>query len=185
MAADVFDKGDPKKLFKLLNKLATGSYGTVFRAQNKKSNETVALKVIALEEGDALDEFLPEISIMRGLQHANVVRLHGAWKKGHDLFIAMELCTGGAASDLYSRVSRGVPEPVIGAIVRETLAALEYVHERAVIHRDVKAANILLTADGHVKLTDFGVSAQMASPSERRTVLCYCVHSRLQRRELG
>lgn len=63
MAGDVFDKGDPKKLFKLLNKLATGSYGTVFKvrmdmlrksdiaqAQNKKSNDTVALKVIALEE---------------------------------------------------------------------------------------------------------------------------------------
>ena len=65
-------------------------------------------------------------------------------------------------------MNKPVPEAVIQVIARESLRALDYIHEKAVIHRDVKAANILLTMEGVVKLTDFGVSAQLSSPSDKR-----------------
>lgn len=80
----------------------------------------------------------------------------------------MELCSGGAGNDLYQSTGKSLPEPVIAYIIRETTKALAYCHESAIMHRDIKAANILFTDQGDVKLTDFGVSCQMASPQEKR-----------------
>lgn len=80
----------------------------------------------------------------------------------------MELCGGGAGNDLYQGTGKALPEPVICLVIRETTKALAYCHENAIMHRDIKAANILFTESGDVKLTDFGVSCQMATPLERR-----------------
>lgn len=84
------------------------------------------------------------------------------------LQIAMELCGGGAGNDLYQSTGKALPEPIICYIIRETTKALSYCHENAIMHRDIKAANILFTEGGDVKLTDFGVSCQMSSPLDKR-----------------
>jgi len=160
---------DPTKLFDLLEEIAVGSYGHVYKAIYKPSDEIVALKIIALEEDDTFEEMMIEIQVLeKCVDNSNIVRYFGSWKKGEELFIAMELCEGGSANDLYQILERPLSEPQIAWITQETLKGLDYLHGKGIIHRDIKAANILLTSGGGVKLTDFGVSAQMENPQDKR-----------------
>jgi len=164
----ISSKEDPTKLFDLLEELAVGSYGHVYRAIYKPTGDIVALKIITLEEDDTFEEMMIEILILQKCDHRNIVKYFGSWKKGEELFIAMELCDGGSANDLYQILEQPLTEPQICWITYQSLCGLAYLHSKGIIHRDIKAANILLTEAGHVKLTDFGVSAQMASPYDKR-----------------
>jgi len=115
---------------------------------------------------------LVEIRILKLCQHKNIVGFHGAWTKENELFIAMELCGGGSVLDLCQILATPPTEGQIAYIVRETLMGLDYLHNKlSIIHRDIKAANILLTDDGEVKLTDFGVSAIVQNNQKRRSVI--------------
>ena len=67
----------------------------------------------------------------------------------------MEYCDGGSTADVYSALERPFSEAQIAYVMRETLKCLQYMHARNIIHRDMKAANILLTQSGHVKIIDF------------------------------
>jgi serine/threonine protein kinase len=88
------------------------------------------------------------------------------------LFIAMEFCGGGSVADLMSLCGITLEEPEIAAVVASTLKGLAYLHGNRLIHRDLKAGNVLLTTDGRAKLADFGVSAQLSSTiSKRKTVI--------------
>lgn len=80
----------------------------------------------------------------------------------------MEFCDAGSASSAMGKLKGGLPEPVIRAIVTHSLLGLRYLHEQRVIHRDVKAGNILLKSTGHAKLADFGVSATLQHTLERK-----------------
>jgi len=165
----ITSKDDPTKLFDLIEELAVGSYGHVYRAVYKPTGETCALKIIALEEDDTFEEMMIEIQVLeRCVGHNNIVKYVGSWKKGDELFIAMELCGGGSANDLYQILEAPLQEPQIAWITQESLKGLAFLHDRGIIHRDIKAANILLTETGDVKLTDFGVSAQMEHPKDKR-----------------
>lgn len=87
------------------------------------------------------------------------------------LWLVMELCTGGSVTDLAKAVLKAnqrLDEGIIAYIMRETLKALYHLHSNNVIHRDVKGHNILITGDGHVKLIDFGVSAYLNPNNGRR-----------------
>jgi serine/threonine protein kinase len=159
---------DPAPLFFLIEELAVGSYGHVYKAIYKRTNQECALKIIKLEEDDTFEEMMIEIQILEICDHANIVKYIGSWKKGDELFIAMELCTGGSATDLYQILEEPLKEPEIMIIMKESLRGLAYLHQKMIIHRDIKASNILLTVDGQVKLTDFGVSAQMNGPADKR-----------------
>jgi serine/threonine protein kinase len=84
------------------------------------------------------------------------------------LQIAMEFCDAGSASAAMSKLHSGLSEPVIRAILSQSLLGLRYLHEQRVIHRDVKAGNILLKSTGQAKLADFGVSASLQHTLERK-----------------
>ncbi|UYV64078.1 MAP4K1 [Cordylochernes scorpioides] len=83
------------------------------------------------------------------------------------LWICMEYCGGGSLQDMY-HITGPLTEPQIAYVSRETLQGLAYLHSLAMMHRDVKGANILLTDDGAVKLADFGVSAQITATISKR-----------------
>lgn len=110
-------EGDPTQLFVLQKELAVGSFGTVYKAQDKRNNGgTVAVKIIAIEEGipcsmgiiadtqlpdETFEDLLAEIQILQKCNHPNIVGYHGTWLKGKELFIVMELCEGGSLLSIY------------------------------------------------------------------------------------
>eukprot|EP01118_Nematostelium_gracile_P014273 TRINITY_DN5522_c0_g1_i2.p1 TRINITY_DN5522_c0_g1~~TRINITY_DN5522_c0_g1_i2.p1 ORF type:complete len:331 (+),score=73.34 TRINITY_DN5522_c0_g1_i2:176-1168(+) len=170
---DHITQGDPNDLFTLETELAVGSFGTVYKAKDRSGN-AVAVKIIGLEEDDSYDDLIVEIEILKKCNHPNIVKYHGSWLKGKEIFIVMELCEAGSLLSIYDEFKKGVvpcTEGQIAFVLRETLKGLAYLHAQDIIHRDIKAANILMTKDGDIKLADFGVSAQLTPQRPHRNTL--------------
>ncbi|KAI8924660.1 kinase-like domain-containing protein, partial [Entophlyctis helioformis] len=114
------------------------------------------------ECGDDIDEIRNEIAVLSDLKSPWVTRYHGSYVRGSCLWIVMEYCAGGSCRDILS--GHGVfDERQVAYIVQEMLRGLVYIHGLGRIHRDIKAANVLLMGDGRVKLADFGVSGQITA----------------------
>ncbi|ORX34920.1 kinase-like domain-containing protein [Kockovaella imperatae] len=158
---------DPSVAYTLLEKLGTGSFGTVWKAKHNDTGKIVAIKMIDLESSDDdISEIQAEIAHLSACDSEFVTRYYGSFVRGWRLWIVMEYLAGGSCSDL---LKPGVfTEGQIAIICRELLMGLLYLHEEGKIHRDIKAANILLSANGAVKLADFGVAAQLSSHKSQR-----------------
>ncbi|NWT94691.1 M4K3 kinase, partial [Urocynchramus pylzowi] len=108
-----------------------------------------------------------EIIMMKDCKHPNIVAYFGSYLRRDKLWICMEFCGGGSLQDIY-HVTGPLSEQQIAYVSRETLQGLYYLHGKGKMHRDIKGANILLTDNGHVKLADFGVSAQITATIAKR-----------------
>ncbi|KAK9898292.1 Pkinase-domain-containing protein [Cystobasidium minutum MCA 4210] len=161
-------------LYELYECIGRGAYGSVHRAADKKSGQIVALKVIDLDHPDNEDiqEIQREVALLSQLRDAsnhNVTRYHGCWLADTELWIAMDYASGGSIRTL---MKAGVIEEQFAVIItREVLIALAYLQKENVIHRDIKAANILLTQAGKILICDFGVAAHFATNSKRSTFI--------------
>ncbi|KAJ3247450.1 putative protein serine/threonine kinase [Chytriomyces hyalinus] len=157
--------------FERLHPVGRGSYGEVFKGIDRSTGNAVAIKVIDFEETeDGIEEIRREISILSELQSDHVTRYFGSYVDGTQLCIIMEFCAGGSCLDLIKLYP--LSEDLIAIILRETLQGIHYIHSQGMIHRDLKAANLLLTDTGHVKLADFGVSAQVTATITKKNTFC-------------
>ncbi|XP_008578869.1 PREDICTED: serine/threonine-protein kinase TAO3 isoform X1 [Galeopterus variegatus] len=164
--ADLFYKDDPEELFIGLHEIGHGSFGAVYFATNAHTNEVVAIKKMSYsgkQTHEQWQDILKEVKFLRQLRHPNTIEYKGCYLKEHTAWLVMEYCLG-SASDLLEVHKKPLQEVEIAAITDGALQGLAYLHSHALIHRDIKAGNILLTEPGQVKLADFG-SASMASPA--------------------
>ncbi|XP_075072302.1 STE20-like serine/threonine-protein kinase isoform X2 [Mixophyes fleayi] len=159
---------NPEEVWEIIGELGDGAFGKVFKAQNKETGILAAAKVIDTKSEDELEDYMVEIDILASCDHPHIVKLLDAFYFENNLWILIEFCGGGAVDAVMLELERPLTEPHIRVICRQTLEALVYLHDNKIIHRDLKAGNILLTLDGDVKLADFGVSAKNTKTLQRR-----------------
>ncbi|XP_067290048.1 STE20-like serine/threonine-protein kinase [Pseudorasbora parva] len=160
---------DPHQVWETLGELGDGAFGKVYKAHNQTTGVQGAVKVIEVRSEEQLDDYMTEIDILAACRHANILSLLDAIFFEGWLWILIEYCPGGALDDIMLELERGLTEQQISEVCCQTLQALSYLHQHHIIHRDLKAGNILLTMDGQVKLADFGVSAKNDNTLQKRS----------------
>ena len=149
------------KDYQLGDCLGKGAFGSVFRALNMSTGETVAVKQVKLADlpKSELRVITLEIDLLKNLDHPNIVKYRGFVKSSETLDIILEYCENGSLHSISKNFGK-FPENLVGLYMSQVLHGLLYLHDQGVIHRDIKGANILTTKQGLVKLADFGVATR-------------------------
>lgn len=151
--------------YKVEGILGRGGMGTVYKGRHARSGDLVAIKVIAPSVADQMRfrrRFASEIETLTRLTHPNIVKAIGFGEEQGLLFYSMEFVDGHSLQDHLRQYKRLDWTEVI-EIGIEVAGALKHAHDIGIVHRDLKPANLMLTRDGHVKLTDFGIAKLFGS----------------------
>ena len=168
-------KKNEELTYKKISELGQGAYGTAYLVQDKKYKQYYVMKTIPLKKLNEKErkDALKEASILQNLDHQNIIKFHEVFlcKIPNSLNIITEYADGG---DLNKKIERKIPfkEDLILDWFIQICLALNHVHSKRIIHRDIKAQNIFLTKNGIVKLGDFGISKSLTCSFElARTVI--------------
>jgi len=169
----VFCVSMSRERYEKINQIGMGNFGTVWKGRDKKTGNTIAIKIIDLEKsGDEIEEVQKEIKALSNMSSKHVTRYYESFIEGNNLWIIMEYLGGGSVRDLIVRNGEtGLDEVYISIILKEVLKGLKYMHSLGKIHRDIKSANILLASNGDVKLADFGVVGQLTDDEQKRATV--------------
>jgi len=152
--------------FQKLEKVGEGTYGVVYKARDKKTGDLLALKKIRLE---AEDEGIPstairEISLLKQLQHPNVVRLYDVIHTDKKLTLVFEFLDQNLKQYMDACGSEGMHLDTAKSFLFQLLRAIAYCHDHRVLHRDLKPQNLLINMNGELKLADFGLARSFGIP---------------------
>ena len=146
--------------YELDREVGRGAMAVVYRATESGLGRRVALKVLPPEmtmSRELTERFKREARLAASLEHPNIIPVYREGQAGRFLFMAMKFVEGRSLEDIIE--SQGpLPVPVVLHVLRAATSALAYAHERGIVHRDVKSANILVDRDGRVVVTDFGIA---------------------------
>ncbi|KAL7339601.1 kinase-like domain-containing protein [Rhodotorula toruloides] len=156
------EKGKPVLTYQLGECIGRGQFGSVYRALNLNTGQVVAVKRISLEgkSENEVAELSNEVKLLRSLTHPAVVKYEGLVRTEHYLNIILEFAEGGSLEKTIKQYGQ-LPESLVAAYVLKMLEGLAYLHGEGVVHCDLKAANVLSTKNGNIKLSDFGVSLNL------------------------
>ncbi len=144
--------------FKLTEKIGKGSMGVVYRGQDMEFGRVLAIKVLSADmaaEDELVARLRREAHAAAELEHPNIIQVYDYGESGGHLFMAMELLDGRDLTDLIRDGQLSMSHKI--AIMHEVCDAMAYVHERELVHRDLKPGNIHVQPDGHIKIMDFGL----------------------------
>jgi serine/threonine-protein kinase len=155
--------------FKLLKRRGSGGTGEVYQAFDTRLKRKVALKRVRRDpQADRMvyvRRLLREAETLALVEHPNVVTIHDVIEQDDSVSIVMELVEGIPLGELYRRGP--IQEKELLGYLRQLVAALEHVHAARIVHRDVNPRNVLVTPDGNLKLTDFGLATSLDDPQPR------------------
>lgn len=158
--------------FELVSRIGEGSFGKVFLVRALETDEIFALKVLKKDElrkKNQVEHTMTEMKVMSVSDHPFIVSLKFAFHNKDKLFMVTEYCPGGELF-FHLKTHRRMSEETVRIYTGEIGLALGYLHEKNILYRDLKPENILLDADGHVLLTDFGLSRQnVVGPHDAKT----------------
>jgi WD40 repeat protein len=145
--------------YRIITKIGEGGMGVVYRATDTKLNRDVAIKALPdafTQDADRLARFTREAQMLASLNHPNIAAIYGV----EDRALVLELVEGPTLSE---RIATGpIPFEKVLPLLKQLVDALEYAHEKGVVHRDLKPGNIKVKPDGTVKVLDFGLAKQFA-----------------------
>ena len=156
--------------FVIKDQIGTGSFGKVFSAIYSPTQTECAVKIIDLESSqDDIEEIQKEIEMLASCKNDHITKYFGCFVYGFELWIVMEYLNAGSCLDLLKSMRpKLLQEPIVAEILYQFLSGLAYLHRSGKIHRDIKAANILVAGNGVIKIADFGVAAQLSTYLSRR-----------------
>ena len=148
--------------YRMVDVVGEGSFGQVWKARKVGALQTVAIKLIpkAGKKEKEIQGLRQEIDILKTLRHENIIQMLDAFETPSDFCVVTEFAQGELFEILESDTS--LSEEVVQTIAKQLVAALHYLHSNRIIHRDMKPQNILISADGTVKLCDFGFARAMS-----------------------
>ena len=156
---------DIHHLYEFREELGVGSYGRVVSAVHKKSRDRRAIKIInklAIHSDEQRKKIMSEVEIQRKLDHPNIIKVFEFHEDQYNLYLVMELCTGGELLDSITRVSC-LSESLAATYMKQILSALVYLHSLNIVHRDLKLENMLIEKPNSqiLKLADFGIATEL------------------------
>lgn len=161
------EENKPDVTLQLGNCIGRGQFGSVYRALNLNTGQMVAVKRIKLNgrSEDEVTQLMREVELLKSLVHPSVVKYEGLARGDDVVSIVLEYVENGSL--LHTLKAFGnFPEKLVASYVVKILEGLNYLHEMKVVHCDLKAANILTTKNGNVKLSDFGVSLNLKAAED-------------------
>ncbi|KAK8820984.1 protein kinase [Blastocystis sp. ATCC 50177/Nand II] len=162
--------------YQLIGVIGSGAYAVVYKAHCKDNNRDVAVKVLKLENPSInLDDIRKEVLTMRLCSSDNVLSCHCCFNVNASLWIVTPFMSKGSLLRVLQylrktgriKEGQGLDEPIVAYIIQQTAFGLQYLHDSNLLHRDVKAGNILVDGEGNVRLADFGV-ARVVDGSHKR-----------------
>jgi hypothetical protein len=157
--------------FRVGESIGKGAYGEVFKGEFKRDAKPCAIKIIDLTGADdEMTDIEQEIKVLSSCHCEQLTSYYGSFLADKQLWVVMEYVAGGSCADMIAPGALGPvgDEVALAVIMHQLLTGLAYLHASRKIHRDVKAANILLTEDGEVRLADFGATGQLTDSVTKR-----------------
>ncbi len=139
--------------------IGSGGLGSVYKAHDRKLQRTVAIKVLAKQDKDASARLLQEARAASALNHPHICTIHEVGEHEGQAFIVMEHVEGKPLSQLIP--ADGLPPESVIRYDTQIADALAHAHERGIVHRDLKSANVVITPEGRAKVLDFGLAARL------------------------
>lgn len=157
--------------YEIRGSVGRGAMGEVYRAHDPRLNRDVAIKILshaALPTSEALARFEREARAVAALNHPNIVAIHDVGAEGDVHFVVTELLEGETLANRLASPPRLAPAKAVEYAI-QIAHGLAAAHERGIVHRDVKPANVFITTDGRIKLLDFGLAQQVVTGSDSET----------------
>ena len=152
--------------FQVVRPLGKGNFGAVYLVTSKLTNKLYAMKEIQTSKyksQEEVNQVEKEIKLLENLRHPHVITYFNSFKQNGNIYIVIEYINGGSLEDLLVKninQQKRIDEKTLWDLLIQSLSGLLYLHEkRKIIHRDIKPDNLLLDSEGHLKISDFGVSA--------------------------
>src|SRR5256714_13920966 len=143
--------------YRVKSELGRGGMGAVYLAEQPGLGREVAIKeLIQSADPVALKRFLQEAQVMARTSHPNLVQVHDMELQGNVNYLVLEFIRGRSLRDWMNQSE--IPPPQVFAVMHGVLQALDYAHRHAIVHRDMKPENVLLSDEGNVKVADFGIA---------------------------